>query len=477
MPVVGLPFQAKYSVPYTVTDKVSDLNYLIATPGRKKSKQLCHVNLLKPYYNRVADLGQSGVRPALVVSSLSVTHEGDGVPEPDDSLLCGRLKNSESLCNLEKLLRYLPESKRGELSELLQNPCLFGDVPSRTDWVEHDTNVGYTQPIKQRFYRTSPGKLKYLDSEITYMLDNNIAVPSSSSWASPCILVPNPDRTLRFCTDMRKVNSVTKSDSFPLPRMDDCIDRVGSAKFVSKFDLLKGYWQVPLSKRVQEISVFMTLSGLYSYTVMPFGLKNAPATFQHLMNRVVLGLGGCSAYLDDLVIYSDTWHSHLQRIRALFDRLAEARLTINLAKCEFAMATVTYLGRVVGQGCVAPVQAKVMAVEKYPQPTTKKELQQFLGLVGYYRSFCKNFSTVVFPLTELLKAKAKFVWSFECHQAFENVKCLLCSSPVLAAPRFDRAFILHVDASQVGAGAVLLQENDQGVVRPVSFFSRKSPPV
>lgn len=140
-----------------------------------------------------------------------------------------------------------------------------------------------------------------------------------------------------------------------------------------------GYWQVPLSKRAQEISAFITPVGLYSYKVMPFGLKTAPATFQHLMNRVVSGLKGCSVYLDDLIIYSDTWHSHLQRICALFDRLTEARLTINLAKCDFAMATVTYLGRVVGQGRVASVQTKVRAITEYPQPTTKKNCRGSWG--------------------------------------------------------------------------------------------------
>ncbi len=189
-----------------------------------------------------------------------------------------------------------------------------------------------------------------LDAEVDYMLQNNIAVPSASSWASPCILVPKHDGTPRFCSDFRKLNAVTKSDSFPIPHMDDCIDQVGSAKFVSKFDLLKGYWQVPLSKRAQEVSAFTTPSGLYSYNVMPFGLKNAPATFQRLMNHVVSGLIGCSVYLDDVVIYSDTWYSHLRCIRSLFERLMEAHLTINLAKCSFAMATVTYLGHVVGQG-------------------------------------------------------------------------------------------------------------------------------
>ncbi|XP_039514899.1 uncharacterized protein LOC120469791 [Pimephales promelas] len=477
MPIVGSPFQAKYTGPYTVAKKMSELNYVIATPGRRKSTQLCHVNLLKPYYSRDAEVSladKEKVRPALMVNSVSGSQEEDGVPEPDDSLLYGRLNNSDSLKNLDKLLSHLSETQCSELSDLVRKySCLFGDVPTCTDWIEHDIDVGEAQPIKQRFYRMSPEKLKHLESEIDYMLKNGLAVPSSSSWSSPCILVPKVDRTSRFCTDFRKVNSVTKPDCFPMPRMDDCVDQVGSARFVSKFDLLKGYWQVPLSQRAQEISAFITPSGLYSYNVMAFGLRNAPATFQRLMNRVVSGLKGCAVYLDDLVVYSDTWHSHLQRIRALFERLAEAHLTINLAKCDFARATVTYLGRVVGQGRVAPVQDKVRAVERYPQPTTKKELQRFLGLVGYYRSFCKNFSTVVCPLTELLKAKVKFVWSFACQQAFDSIKSLLCSSPVLAAPCFDKNFMLQVDASQVGAGAVLLQEDDQGVVRPVSFFSKK----
>lgn len=206
---------------------------------------------------------------------------------------------------------------------------------------------------------------------------------------------------------------------------------------------------------------------------MPFGLKNAPATFQQLMNRVVSGLEGCSINLDDIVVYSDTWGSHVQHIKALFERLAEAQLTVNLVKYAFAKATVTYLGRVVGQGQVAAVDAKVAAVAEYPLPTTKRELQRFLGLVGYYRSFCRNFSTVVSPLTDLLRAMARFIWSPDCQQAFENVKLLLCSCPVLAAPCFDQPFVLQVDASQVGGGTALLQQGDEGVLRPVCFFSTK----
>lgn len=154
-------------------------------------------------------------------------------------------------------------------------------------------------------------KKKRLENEIDYMLKNDIAEPSFSSWASPSLLVNKSDGSFRFCTDYRKVNAVTKPDSFPLPRIEDCIDQVGNAKFVSKFDLLKGYWQVPLTERAQDISAFIVPSGLFSYKVMSFSLRNAPATFQRLMNRVISGLRGCAVYLDDVVVYSQTWDEHI----------------------------------------------------------------------------------------------------------------------------------------------------------------------
>lgn len=171
------------------------------------------------------------------------------------------------------------------------------------------------------------------------------------------------------------------------------------------------------------------------------------------MNRVVQGLEDCLVYLDDLLVYSDTWESHLQWVRALWERLAAAQLTVDLAKCDFARATVTYLAHVVGQGKVSPFMAKVLS--EFPQPTTKKEQPP-----------------IVFPLTELLKTETKYVWSSQCQQVFENVKSLLCSRQALAARQFNKQFLLQVDASQVGAGAVLFR-GGQWVLRPVCFFSRK----
>ena len=441
-------------------------------PNKQKSTKMCHINLLKPYHVRVPSGEAAQSYPALTVAdSMTVLEEEELT---DERVLQPRLRNSETLANLSTLFEHLDENKCKQLVDLIQSyPGLFSDTPTCTNLIEHDVDVGDVKPITQRFYRVSPEKRKILESEVSYMLENGIAEPSLSSWASPCLLVSKPDSTHRPCTDFRKINAVTKPDSFPLPRMEDCVDQVGAAKFVSKFDLLKGYWQVPLSKRAREICAFVTPSGLYSYTVMPFGLRNAPATFQRLMNKVVHGLKGCAVYLDDVVIYSDTWEEHLERVRALFDRLIWARLTINLAKCEFAKATVTYLGKVVGQGEVRPIHAKVLAIQAFPVPSTKQELLRFLGMAGYYRGFCANFASVVAPLTELLKADVKYVWSTLCQQAFDKVKSLLSSAPVLAAPRLDMPFQLQVDASDVGTGAVLLQTDEKGAERPVSYFSRK----
>ena len=182
--------------------------------------------------------------------------------------------------------------------------------------------------------------------------------------------MPKKDGSYRFCTDYRKVNSVTKTDTFPIPRIEDCIDRIGKVKFVSKFDMLKGYYQIPLTQRAKEISAFVTSDGLYSYTVTPFGMKNSAATFQRMINHLIRDLEDCEGYIDDIIVCSDDWPTHIQRLQALFDRMLEANLTINLMKSDFGQAT--YLGYIVGQGQVKPVTAKIDAINEFPVPTKKK---------------------------------------------------------------------------------------------------------
>ena len=483
-PVVGNPLQAKYSGPYKVVKKISDTNYLVKTPDRRKETQVCHINMLKAYHEKP--------KPELVTLNNrlgleSPTHSKDCVGqvaekevdtesevrlENDQQPI--KLQNSQILNDLGTKLSHLPPVQRKELTEVItQYREVFPDVPSKTNLIEHDVDVGDSAPIKQHPYRVSPMKKELLDKEVRYMLENDIIEESQSNWSSPCILVPKHDGGFRFCTDFRKVNDKTKSDSFPIPRIADCIDQIGNAKFVSTFDMLKGYWQVPLTQRDREISAFVTPSGLYQYKVMPFGMKNAPATFQRMVNKLVRDIDGCEGYIDDVVIFSDNWSDHIRLIERFFQIMREAKLTINLMKSEFGKATVKYLGHIVGQGQVRPLDAKIQTVVKYPIPTSRKELARFLGMAGYYRNFCLNFSEIAAPLTNLLSKKVKFVWTDDCQLVFDKVKLLLQKSPVLKSPDYEKPFKLIIDSSDVGTGSVLVQEASDGLDHPVSYFSKK----
>ena len=286
---------------------------------------------------------------ALIVADSS-TDGGDGlaVRHPVQS---ARLPNSEMVKELPTKLDHLDDTQKADIVNLVAEfPCLFGDVPTRTTVLQHDIDVSGPRPIKQHPYRVNQIKRELMKTETEYLMDHNLARPSSSAWSSPCLLETKADGSPRFITDYRKVNAVTVPDSYPLPRMEDCVDNLGSAKFVSKLDLLKGYWQVPLTDRASTISAFVTPDRFLQYTVMAFGMCNAPATFQRLVNIVLAGVSNCNAYLDDVIIYSSTWTEHLDTLSEVFRRLAAASLTLNLAKCEFGKGTVTYLGRQVGQG-------------------------------------------------------------------------------------------------------------------------------
>ena len=338
-----------------------------------------------------------------------------------------KLNNSDILKDLDQKLSHLNSDKRLELKQLiLEYEHLFSDIPSKTDKMYHDVElIDGSKPVKQHPYRMNPVKQQILRDEVQYLLDNDFIEPSQSEWSSPCILVPKPDGTFRMCTDYRKVNSVTKTDTFPISRIDDCIDNIGQAKYFTKFDLLKGFWQIPLTNRAKEISAFVTPEGLYQYKVMPFGMKNSPATFQHLVNSLISNLAGCKAYIDDTIIFSEKWEQHLQTIRNFFDRLSEDTLTVNLTKSEFCHANLTFLGHTVGQGRVKPVEAKVEAIADFPVPSGKRQLMRFLGMAGYYRKFCNNFSVIAEPLTNLLGKRVKFVWTDNCQKSFEKLKAIL----------------------------------------------------
>ena len=477
-PVVGNPLQAKYSGPYKVVKKISDTNYMVKTPDRRKETQVCHINMLKAYHEKP--------KPELVILNNrlgleSPTHSkncvGQVAEKEEDTESEVRLGNDQQPIKLQNLqmlndlgtkLSHLSSVQRKELAEvIIQYREVFPDVPSKTNLIEHDVDVGDSAPIKQHPYRVSPKKKELLDKEVQYMLKNDIIEESQSNWSSPCILVPKHDGGFRFCTDFRKVNDKTKSDSFPIPRIADCMDQIGNAKFVSTFDMLKGYWQVPNlpwqvlnSARSRNFCVCNTK---WFISVQGHAVWNEKCSSNIPKNKLVRDIDGCEGNIDDVVIYSDNWSDHIRQIKRFFQIMCEAKLTINLMKSKFGKATVKYLGHIVGQGQVRPLDAKIQTIVKYPIPTSRKELARFLGMAGYYRNFCLNFSEIAAPLTNLLSKKVKFVWTDDCQLAFDKVKLLLQKSLVLKSPDYEKPFKLIIDSSDVS----------DGLDHPVSYFSKK----
>lgn len=482
-PLLRNPLQSKYEGPFAVLKKESDLNYVISTPGKRKSKCLVHVNRLKPYFERCENESES---PETIMCVLSTSE--DSIKDFEDSNkgsdnnnkdfeidIPTKLNNSDILANPFVKLIHLSSSQAHEVKELLlEFQQLFQDVPRPCTLVEHEVMLlPGVKPIKQAPYRVSPAKKKILESEVEYLLQHDLIEPSDSEWASLCVLVPKPDSTMRLCTDFRRVNDVCNAPAIPLPRIDDIIDSIGQAKYVTKLDLLKGYYQINLTKETRKITAFVTPTGLFQYKVLPFGLRSAPGTFQRAMNIVTSKLPGVEAYLDDLVVTSMTWEEHLERLRSLFQRLLEYNFTVNLPKSEFGKATLVFLGHTVGQGTLAPVSAKVEAIAKLPIPTDRKSVRRFLGMAGFYRRFCRNFAEVSVPLTDLVSPKKKFVWSPACQAAFDKIKLILSTEPVLKLPDFSKQFIIETDTSDVGLGAVLLQMGNDDVLHPICYHSSK----
>ena len=342
-----------------------------------------------------------------------------------------------------------------------------------TSLVEHKIDTQGATPIKQYARRVPHAMRSKIKDLVAGMLEKGVIEPTHSPWASPVVLVAKKDGSTRFCVDYRKLNAVTKPDVFPLPRIDDCLDVLEGAKYFSTLDLNSGFWQVKMQESSAEKTAFTTHCGAFEFRVMPFGLINAPSTFQRLMERVLEGLTPvkCQVYIDDVLVVGATFEEHLVNLEAVFMRLREARLKLKPAKCRLIRSEVHYLGYQVSAGGISPDPTKLEAVKSYPAPTNVRKLRSFIGLASYYRRFVPNFAKIARPLHNLTKKDVKFLWTGECQSAFEQLREALIRAPVLAYPDFELPFTLETDASGCGLGAVLSQERD-GVTRPVAYASR-----
>ena len=329
------------------------------------------------------------------------------------------------------------------------------------------------RPIRQHAYCVSRREQDAIHEQVQQMLADDIIQPSTSPWASPVVLVKKKDGTLRFCVDYRKLNNVTKKDVYPLPRIDDSLDRLRHARYFSSMDLRSGYWQIEVDDRDREKTAFITPDGLFEFKVLPFGLCSAPATFQRMMDTVLSGLKwqSCLVYLDDVVVFSTTFEQHLQRLRAVLDALRTAGLSLKPEKCHFGYEELKFLGHVVSSDGIRPDPDKTRAVAAFPTPATKQDVRRFLGLCAYYRRFVPNFSKIAEPLHHLTRDNVAFVWDTKQRQAFCELQRRLQTPPILGHFDENADTEVHTDASNIGLGAVLVQWQE-GIERVIAYASR-----
>jgi hypothetical protein len=370
-----------------------------------------------------------------------------------------------------------PTQKKEFEDFLTEYEDLFAWDPTqlgRTNFVQHTIDVGDSAPIKKRWYRTSRIERAFIAEEIQRMLQQGLIEKSKGPWAFPVVLVRKKNGKLRFCVDYRPLNKVTKRDEYSLPRIDDMMDSLGGSAWFTSLDLASGYWQVEMDPRDKEKTAFITQFGTYQFTVMPFGLCNAPATFQRLMDDVLQDLlwDFVVVYLDDLNIFSRTFEEHLTHLRTVFDRLKQAGLKLNPEMCRFVSPELTFLGHVIDKQGIRTDPDKIEKVKNFPEPKNLTQLRGFLGLASYYRRFIKDFSKIAGPLNKLLKKNISYQWTKEQQKAFEYLKDCLISSPILVYPDWNKRFILFTNASTFALGAVLAQRDDEDHEHVIAYASR-----
>ena len=352
------------------------------------------------------------------------------------------------------------------------------EPPPRTT-KHHIKLLAGAAPTKRRPYPLPPKKLEAMREQIKELAQHGWIEPSVSPWGAPILFVPKKSGELRLCVDFRDLNAVTEDDSFPLPRIEVMLHRAASATIFSKLDLASGFHQIEVDGESRPLTAFrlpeaVEGSSLWQWKVMPFGLRNAPPTFQRAMSITLAGLDHCAiVYIDDILVYSNSESEHLQHLEAVFSALAAERYHMRLNKCEFMKTEVEFLGhRLTPEGIQTQLE-KVEAVKKWPVPfTTAKQAKSFLGVAVWYRVFIPHFSTLAAPLYELTSTRKKFVWTEECAQSVNALKQALSEAPVLARWERDLPTRIITDASKVGLGAALEQQHGE-LWRPVAFWSRK----
>ncbi len=374
-----------------------------------------------------------------------------------------------------KISPNLTSSQKSDVMNLLREFAdIFSDVPKITHLVEHEIKLTSDIPVRSPPYVAPFAMRNVIEKELDDMIKMDIIEPCKSPYASPVVLVKKPDQSFRLCVDYRKLNKLTVFDAEPMPRAADIYSQLGSSKYFSKFDLSKGFWQVPLSENSRKYTAMTTHKGLYQFKVLPFGLVTAPASCNRLVRAVLGNMDKAFGYMDDVITGTSNWSHQLNVCREFFLRIRDANLTLRPSKCQMGFESLDFLGLTVGEGKLSANPDKVQGILKLARPTTKKQIRSFMGMVNFYRQFLPKLSEISAPLVNLIKKGQPNVvnWGEEQETAFQTLKNMLSQSPVLRLPNFELPFVLQTDASDEGISAVLCQEFD-GILGPVAYASKK----
>jgi hypothetical protein len=314
-----------------------------------------------------------------------------------------------------------------------------------------------------------------------YILDNlakGFIEPSSAPWAAPILFALKSDGGLRFCVDYRKLNAITRKDRYPLPLIEETISRISKAKIFTKIDIRQAFHRIRMNPDDEELTTFRTRYGAYKYKVLPFGLTNGPSTFQRFINDTLMGYldDFCSAYIDDILIYSDSVKEHKAHVKKVLQRLREAGLQADIKKCEFHVTETKYLGFIIGTDGIAVDPEKIAAVENWQRPQSVKGVQSFLGFCNFYRKFVRDYGRIASPLNQLTHKGQSFAWTEDCQVAFDELKRRLLTAPILRHFSYDSDVETRVETdSSDGVVAGVLQQRGKGGNEndwhPVAFFS------
>ena len=455
-PALHGKFERAWDGPFQVGKVVSPVTYLIQRPGHIGRSKVIHANLLRKW-----------VTPVDSVHRVAFIQEEDGECQTPPGL---RLAREDFVPS--------PEQEKSLQAVLHSFEDVLCSTPGRTKELLFGINTGDHDPVCGPRWRIPPKWTEEVKKQVDELLKLGIIVPSVSPWAASVVTVKKKGGGIRICVDYRALNACTLPDPYLMPLIEEILDTLAPAQFISKIDLNKGFHQIPVKPEDAEKTAFCTPWGKFQFQVMPFGVRNGPATFQRLMDRLLhQDLDISRVYIDDIAVFSSSWEAHCKDIARVLGRLRQAGLTANVAKCQWGQTACEFLGHIVGKGKVSPADLKVKAVQEFVFPQTKRQVRQFLGLTGYYRRFIPKYSEHAYHLTEATKKLApdKVKRTDALFAEFVYLKDCLCAMPLLTLPVPSDSFVLQTDASGVGLGAVLSVKRGEEEL-PVAFHSRKLQP-